>query len=374
MANSEHVRRLREDVETWNEWRMSDEWPDLKGADLREAWLPKADLAGVDLTGANLSGAELDGATLRESDLVDADLREANCVDASFFGANLAGADLRDAFLLKANLTAARLPGANLANARLPRADLTLADLSGADLTGCDLSSAVLVGTKLARATLNGCRVYGVTAWDVNLADAVQRDLVITPGHVDMAVADAATRDLWAHIGEIKVDDLEIAQFIYLLLRNEKLRQVIDTVTAKVVLILGRFTPARKRVLEAVRDALRARGLVPIIFDFEGSESRDVTETVRTLAHLARFIVADLSDPRSIPQELMAIVPILPSVPVVPVIEASQDPWAMFGSLRRYPWVLEPYRYGSGEALVADIDEQVIAPAERAVAQARPPG
>lgn len=157
------------------------------------------------------------------------------------------------------------------------------------------------------------------------------------------------------------------------MLRNEKLRQVIDTATAKVVLILGRFTPERKPVLEAVRDALRARGLVPIIFDFEGSENRDLTETVRTLAHLARFIVADLSDPRSIPQELMAIVPILPSAPVVPVIEASQDPWAMFGSRQRYPWVLEPYRYGSGEALVAEIGEKVIAPAEEAVARARQP-
>ncbi|HRP26573.1 MAG TPA: pentapeptide repeat-containing protein [Rhodocyclaceae bacterium] len=373
MANSEHVSRLREDVEAWNEWRISGEWPDLRGADLGEAYLAKADLAGVDLTDANLSGAELDGACLREADLVDADLSEAMCADVSFFGANLTGADLHDAFLLKANLTAARLPGANLTDAKLCRADLTLADLTGADLTACDLSSAVLVGTQLTRTTLSRCRVYGVTAWDVNLTDAVQRDLIITPGHVDTIVADAATRNLWVHIGEITVDDLEIAQFIYLLLRNEKLRQVIDTVTAKVVLILGRFTPERKRVLEAIRDALRARGLVPIIFDFEGSENRDLTETVRTLAHLARFIVADLSDPRSIPQELMAIVPILPSVPVVPVIEGSQDPWAMFGSLKRYPWVLEPYRYGSGEALVAEIDKQVIAPAEQAVAQARQP-
>jgi hypothetical protein len=47
----------------------------------------------------------------------------------------------------------------------------------------------------------------------------------------------------------IQVDNLEVAQFIYLLLNNHKIRSVIDT---KVVLILGRFTPVRKIVLEAI--------------------------------------------------------------------------------------------------------------------------
>jgi len=38
----------------------------------------------------------------------------------------------------------------------------------------------------------------------------------------------------------ITVDNLEVAQFIYLLLNNQKIRDVIDTITSKVVLILGR--------------------------------------------------------------------------------------------------------------------------------------
>jgi hypothetical protein len=44
----------------------------------------------------------------------------------------------------------------------------------------------------------------------------------------------------------IQVDNLEVAQFIYLLLNNEKIRDVIDTIGKKAVLILGRFTPHRK--------------------------------------------------------------------------------------------------------------------------------
>ena len=48
-----------------------------------------------------------------------------------------------------------------------------------------------------------------------------------------------------------------MAQFIYLLLDNSKIREVIDTVAKKAVLILGRFTPERKAILDALRNVLR---------------------------------------------------------------------------------------------------------------------
>lgn len=56
---------------------------------------------------------------------------------------------------------------------------------------------------------------------------------------------------------EITVDNIEVAQFVYLLLRNQKIRDVIDTITSKAVLILGRFTPERKAVLDALREERR---------------------------------------------------------------------------------------------------------------------
>jgi hypothetical protein len=52
---------------------------------------------------------------------------------------------------------------------------------------------------------------------------------------------------------------IDVAQFIYLLLKNKNVRHIIDTITSKVVLILGRFTPDRKPVLEAIREELRKR-------------------------------------------------------------------------------------------------------------------
>ena len=178
-------------------------------------------------------------------------------------------------------------------------------------------------------ANLTGCRVYGMSAWDLNLEGAKQADLIITKDGQP----------------EITVDNLEVAQFIYLLLNNERIRDVIDTITSKVVLILGRFTPERKAVLDALREELRKRDYLPILFDFDKPASKDLTGTVQTLANMARFIVADLTDPSSVPHELAMVVPGT-VVPVQPVLLEGQREYAMFVDLkRRHHWVLEPYRY-----------------------------
>ena len=70
------------------------------------------------------------------------------------------------------------------------------------------------------------------------------------------------------------------------------------------VLILGRFTPERKAVLDALREELRKRDYLPVLFDFDKPASKDITETVSMLAHMARFVIADMTDPRCIPHEL----------------------------------------------------------------------
>jgi hypothetical protein len=104
----------------------------------------------------------------------------------------------------------------------------------------------------------------------------------------------------------ITVDGLEVAQFIYLLLNNQRIRQVIDTIGKKAVLILGRFTPERKAVLDTIRQWLREHDYLPILFDFDVPSERDVTETITLLARMARLIIADLTAPSSIPKELEA--------------------------------------------------------------------
>ena len=136
------------------------------------------------------------------------------------------------------------------------------------------------------------------------------------------------------------------------------------------VLILGRFTAERKAILHALRNELRKRNYLPILFDFEVPARRNITETVTLLARMARFIIADLTDPSSIPQELQAIVPDL-AVPVQPLIEGSARPYAMFQNFRKYDWVLPVYRYEGLDSLLATLKEKVIDPAEGKVKDLR---
>ena len=160
-------------------------------------------------------------------------------------------AKLHGVKLERADLSREDLRGQDLRATDLRGARLGETILSGADLSGADVRRAVLVGTNLKKATLRDSSVYGVAAWDVRLDGSNQSSLIITSN------------------GEpgITVDGLEVAQFIYLLLKNEKIRSIIDTVTSKVVLILGRFTPERKAVLDAIREEVRGLNYVPVLFD-----------------------------------------------------------------------------------------------------------
>jgi hypothetical protein len=319
-ADPAHVAVLERGVKHWNKWRKANPeiQPQLLEIDLRDAQLPGVDLRGADLRGALLSNANLSGANLNKTD---------------FYRASLWRANLSAANMMEADLSSTNLNGAVL---------------RGTDLTRTNLRFARLVGADVSEATFSGSFVYGCSFWNLKGSPKEQFNVVITP------VTEPA----------ITVDNVEVAQFIYLLLKNQKIRHIIDTITSKVVLILGRFTPERKVVLDAVRDELRKRDYLPVLFDFEKPTSRDLTETVSTLAHMARFVIADITDARSIPQELGQIVPHLPSVPVQPLLLSTQHKYGMFEHFQRYPWVLAPVLYENQEELLLEIGDKVIAPAE----------
>ena len=331
MANKEQLKLIKQGVDAWNKWREehADTRPDLRGADL----------SGAKLRRVNLSGAKLIGADLYRASLVAVQLPQ-----------NLMGAKLIMADLSNAKLRSANLRGAHLMKANLMEADIKMADLSGADLTG-----ASLIRTDFSGANLTGCSIFGVSAWGLKLDGATQLNLRITPPNES----------------SITVDNLEIAQFIYLFLNNQKIRQVIETITSKVVLILGRFTEERKRVLDAIREKLRKHDYTSVLFDFDKPVSKDITGTVETLARMARFIIADLTDPSSIPFELGTIVPFLPTTPVLPIKMIGSQGFSMFQDLRRrYNWVLDIYEYADGDSLISTLP-QVIAPADRMAEELR---
>lgn len=316
-------------------------------ANLRKANLSKANLIEATLGGANLYRANIREAQLREAKLFRAVLRKANLSEVDLRKSDLTGADLSDARLTGANLRGANLTGANLAGANLSGADLSGANLREADLSGADLSYVRLIEVDLEESNISNCFIYGLSVWDVKLDGASQSNLIITPEH------DSA----------ITVDNLDVAQFIYLLLNNQKIRHVINVITSKVVLILGRFTPQRKDILDALREELRKHDYLPIVFDFDPPSSRNLTETISILAHMSRFIIADITDAKSIPQELQAIVPHLPSLPVQPLVLSSEVEYGMFQDFKDYPWVLQAFHYDNLEELLKSLQDKVIGPA-----------
>jgi uncharacterized protein YjbI with pentapeptide repeats len=343
-----------------NEANLSD--AHLNGADLRAAYLISANLISADLSGAQLNGAHLSYATLRranltEAHLIRADLSDAHLNDADLRGAHLRGADLIRADLSGVNLTKADLSGVNLTKADLSGVNLTKADLSGvnltkADLSGvnlsdADLSNSVLVETNLTGATLTRCSIYGIAAWNVKLEGATQDSLVITP-HGEPAIT---------------VDNLKVAQFIYLLLNNQELRDVLNAVTERGVLLLGRFSDGGLEMLQVLASELRKMKYLPILFDFDRPDSRDYTETIKTLVGLARFVIVDLSGP-SVPQELYATVPHF-DIPFVPIIEEGRKAHSMFRDLLKYPWVFPPVTFRDKEQLMELLPSRIIEPAEK---------
>jgi len=367
MANDEHVALLKRGVDAWNAWRREnpDIQPDLerawglseanlasayllraslKFANLRKANLDRANLVVANLFGAQLSEANLRGANLLGANLSWVDFGLANLAFANLDGANLTGADLGEA-----NLSNARLRGANLDGTNLTATNLNGADLSGAKLIGADLHASTMLNADLTGADLTGCHIHGVSAWGLKLEGTKQQNLVITPPKEP----------------EITVDNIEVAQFIYLLLHNEKIRDVIDTIGKKGVLLLGRFTEGRMVVLERLRDKLRDLGFVPMVFNFDKPETKDFSETVRLLCSLSKFVIVDITNPRSAPLELQATVPDY-MVPFVPILQQGEDPFAMFVDLQnKFDWVLQPIvGYPSVERLLEVLEEKIVRPAE----------
>jgi hypothetical protein len=143
--------------------------------------------------------------------------------------------------------------------------------------------------------------------------------------------------------------------------------ELMSELVARGVLILGRFTERRRKLLEAIQQTLQqhAESYIPVLFTFQKPKGRDLIESVVGFAALSRFVIADLTEPKSIPAELQQIVPTYPSLPVVPIISATAREYATFGNIKRRANVVKPtVVYHDQAHLMHILGAKVIAPAE----------
>lgn len=410
MANEEHIKILNKGFKYWNEWKLENPAlnPDLTDTDLSNMDLTNYDLTFVDFTGTNLQysnlsscnishailnnvnlansnlsyavflrayliNANIQSSNLKHSDfsqatLPGADIGACNCTYAFFNSANLAKCNISGCLLhvtafYKANLSYADFRESRLNGVNFVEANLYRANLNGAELDGVNLEKASLVETKIDKTNFKNCFVYGISVWGLIGNPASQSNFQIMP------LSEVAANLDNSH--GMTVEDIMLAQFIYLLMNNDNVRNIIDTVTTKVVLILGRFSDGRIVVLEAIKKRLLEMNLTPILFDFNPSTNKDVTGTVETIARMARFIIADLTDPISIPHELATIIPFMRTTPIQPIKLKGSRTYSMFDDYQKaYPWVLEVYEYDNINSLVISL-EKVISPANEMVEKIR---
>jgi uncharacterized protein YjbI with pentapeptide repeats len=373
MANTQHLAILSKGVEQWNRWRAANRYSevDLSGADLAGMKLNQASLLRANLTGAVLTRTQLEHAHLKDADLTGAVLDRANlehvnarnaifdgvvASDANFEVATLRGARFRNARLSGVRFHRAYLRDADLSHASLTGAWLRFATLDGAccekaDFAAADLRHASMVETDLRGANLTDVHVFGVSAWSVKTDGSTRQDLIVG---INQAGSDAPLR---AH-------DLHTAQLLALMLDGTGVRQVLDSVSSKLVLVLGSFSPGEKPVLDALRSGLQGQGYVAVTFDFERPSSRDYAETVVTLVGMSRFVIADFTNAKEVRAEVAQAHGQYRRVPIIPIAKDGVSLPITMANAFSAEELQQVVRYQGIDDLLQKLVPSVIVPAE----------
>lgn len=342
----------------WSKWRKDNQ---VRTPNLENANLNKIELLKYDFNNANFKGAQLKEAKLIDCGFIGADLESVNLENSNCSFSNFTKATLNNVNFTSANLINTTMIDCSCINSKFIDTSLVQnlaggsnfhsSDFTGSKIVITNLIDCNLQETKFVNCFLNGSNlsrsnldnsiikdstIYGVSAWDISTEGSTQENLTITNHYNDSVLS---------------VDDLEIANFIYLISNNNKVADAIDNITTKVVLILGRFTPERLETLKYIKSVLKKKNYVPVLFDFEKPDRRDLTETIGIIGRMSKFVVADLTDAKSIPQELSELIPNNPSLTIYPIVSKEHREYSMFEHWERYPWVKSIYKYEKNSEL-----------------------
>ncbi len=155
MANEEHIKRLLEGPEVWNEWfsreqrRLRFFRPDLSGIDVRKIFQDagkigentRPDLSNYMFQFANFQYAYIDSTILNNAHFQNADFRGANIYHSTMKSAGLFRADFRNAKAWGVDFTQAELGRAKFEGATFEFCIFDQSSLSETDLSNVDFSS-----------------------------------------------------------------------------------------------------------------------------------------------------------------------------------------------------------------------------------------
>lgn len=363
------ILKIKEGYRSWNNFRYY-----YKG----EIHLTGTVITDIDFTGCNLNSVRFTDSQIINCKFFNCDLSNVKfdgcTIDSCEFSKkgvvkrahdNLKIPHLPEPLYKAANLTFADFSNSTISNSTFNGCMLSEANFSNSTITNCgfylafcykanfystefkycyldysDLTESIFIETIFLKCNLSGSRIYGVSVWDIEIDELTLQNNLLINSKDDSVIT---------------VDNIEIGHFIYLLLNNKKIRDIIDTLTCKLVLILGRFTEERKPVLSFIKDKLRNMNYVPILFDFDKPRNRNFVETITCLAHLSKFIIADFTDSKIILEEVPHIVRTI-NIPVRPIILKGQKIPVTVSNLYGFPWFLDLYEYSSIEDIRNNFD------------------
>lgn len=259
----------------------------------------------------------------------------------NFSGLNLTNVSIHNAFAEGLNIQNAKIINCHFEEGDFSRADfsntefintkfnktiLTDANFDGASFINCSLNRINITNANFCLKEIKETVVYGISAWDLKTCDEMKQSRLVierTYGLYSDLIAEGRI--------PMMTDNIELAQFIYYLSNHKKLRDVINILNAKGILLLGQFKDGGLERLYELHDWLKGRNYTPMIFDFDRPDSMDYTETVVTMAGLSKIIIADVSG-GSVPQELHAI---LTNFQKPVIVFSKTGAYSMFKDLKR---------------------------------------
>jgi uncharacterized protein YjbI with pentapeptide repeats len=250
------------------------------------------DFSGINLTRASIYSAFAEGLNLRNAVFEGGHVEEDD-----FSRADFRGATFRSTTFNKTILTGANLDGATFVNR----------------------NQVNLVGALFRVKEITETVVYGIAAWDLVTSDEMKQSKLVIE----------KTYEFYSDLIQqgkipITVDDIELAQFVYYLNDHKKMRDTLNILNDKGVLLLGRFKDGGLERLYSICEWLQRKGYMAMIFDFARPDNLSLTETVVTMAGRSKFIFVDLPY-ASVPAELQAVL----SQVKKPLL-ASGDPYALY--------------------------------------------